>query len=107
MSGTPFYVGKGCKERARNRKRSSSHSYYTGTVQEQGGEFEVQIFKDNLTEQEALLLEGKIIDILGQTALKNGPLTNLDPGYRFKERRRVYGDLLSELYSIHGPAIRP
>jgi hypothetical protein len=105
MSGIPFYVGKGCNDRIKVKKRNSSHSYLTRTISEQGCDFEVQIFKDNLTEQESLILEGKIIDILGQTVLKNGPLTNIDPGYRFKERRKMYETNLKELYKIYGPII--
>jgi hypothetical protein len=65
MSGTPFYVGKGCNDRIKVKKRNSSHSYLTRTISEQGCDFEVQIFKDGLTEQQSLILEGKIIDILG------------------------------------------
>lgn len=104
MNGTPFYVGKGCKERVRNKKRSFSHSYLTNTLSAQGADFEVQVFKDNLSEQEALVMEGKIIDILGQTVLKNGPLTNLDPGYKTKERRKFYAPQLEELHQIFGPS---
>lgn len=63
-SGRIFYVGKGTGDRA--YRRDSRHPVWHAYVQRRlNGEYDVQIIRDNLTEEEAESLEARLIEALG------------------------------------------
>lgn len=80
-SGLPFYIGKGCGDRAFDMKRNQGHG---ATLRELLGRYTptdiVSIVKDGLTEQKALELESKLIYFFGTKYEKGrrGILVNLD-----------------------------
>lgn len=94
----PFYIGKGCGDRATSGTRNSGHQMLRTLKEGFKKDFEVHIIAKNLTEGEALAMEGKLIDILGMKMLNNGPLANLDEGYKASFRRRSYRRALGELH---------
>lgn len=65
--GQPFYVGKGCGNRAYDLKRNQGHGKKIGHVLSEGWEPRdiVKIVKDNLAEREAFELEAKLIYFFG------------------------------------------
>jgi hypothetical protein len=71
-----FYVGKGYGNRAYSKKMRSNLWHYT--VNKYG--YEIHIFKDNLTENEAFALERNYIKKLGRKDLGLGPLINMTDG---------------------------
>lgn len=95
FKGRPFYIGKGTGERFKNLHRSRSHLSRINDLKKQGiSEDSIfHIFKDNLTEKEALELESKLITFFGCAnevsrnkthfhGMKGGLLVNSDPGLR-------------------------
>lgn len=62
--GEPVYVGKGCGNRAYRNKDT----------------YDVEIYKNNLTEEQAFDLERKLISEFGRADKGEGPLINLTDG---------------------------
>lgn len=83
MGGTPFYIGKGCGDRAYNLKRNQGHGKNIASVLSDGYSPEsiVKILISNLTESEAFEIESKLIFFFGtvyEKSRKFGCLYNLD-----------------------------
>jgi hypothetical protein len=100
MPSIPFYVGKGKGDRHSCKERNKGHQLVRKLSENRGDETQSFVLMGGLTEMEALVMEGKLIDIIGQRAIKTGPLTNLDEGYRVKHRRRQYFLLLGKLHPV-------
>jgi hypothetical protein len=97
----PVYIGKGCNGRVNDEKRNRAYSKIKKTYIGYGAKPLKFVIKDNLTELEALLLEGKLIDIFNFTFLANsGWLCNLDAGYMVEKRRSLYQDKLDQIKAI-------
>jgi len=96
----PFYVGKGCGNRAYDLNRNGGHRKIRQLLNQYGQEICVEIIKDGLTELEALSLESKLIDIFG-IAGKGGCLVNLDEGSFAKERRLMYENSFTSLAEVN------
>jgi len=83
LGGTPFYIGKGCGDRAFNLKRNQGHGKKISQVIADGFEA-IQIVKilfEGLTESEAFEIESKLIFFFGtvyEKSRKFGCLYNLD-----------------------------
>lgn len=87
----PIYIGKGSGNRLDDLNRNDSHRKIRSFLLEKGKDLIAIKLKENLSENNALALESKIIDILGLKCLsKNGYLVNLDEGKLAKERRILY-----------------
>src|SRR6266446_3693001 len=67
LRGEPFYVGKGIGKRAWDLKRNQGHGKRIRQILAKGfpSETIVQVIKDGLSEQEALILEAKLIYFFG------------------------------------------
>lgn len=76
--GIIFYVGKGRGDRACDR--NSRNQYWKDRVNALGGDFEIEIVKKNLLEDEALLLEHQLIAKYGKVHDKTGTLVNWTDG---------------------------
>jgi group I intron endonuclease len=74
--GTPFYIGKGSKERAYSKHRRSE--FWKSIVNKYG--FDVIIIEDNLYEKDAFNLESYWIKRIGRRDLGLGPLVNFSDG---------------------------
>jgi hypothetical protein len=92
----PFYIGKGTEDRAYQLNRNDTHRKVKQRILSEGRNIEITILQDGLTEREALMLESKLIDILGIKA-NYGSLCNLDEGINVDERRALYRDALNDL----------
>lgn len=77
-SGEVFYVGKGSGNRA--WETQSRNQDWKDRVSEIGGEWEVEIYKDDLSEIEAFNLEEKLVKKYGFFDENNNQLTNRFPG---------------------------
>ena len=81
LKGAPFYIGKGSQRRAWDLKRNQGHGKIIKQIRDEGfpGDALVQIITDNLTEQESLVLEAKLIYLFGSIYDEsiNGCLVNL------------------------------
>jgi hypothetical protein len=64
MEGNIFYIGKGKKRRAWDKDRHTIWEYYVDEYL--NNEYEVEILKDNLSNEEALNLESKLIKNYGK-----------------------------------------
>jgi len=88
-----IYVGKGTGERFKDLHRNDSHRKFRSLLIKNGRDLLPVKIAENLSEQEALGLESKLIDILGLKCLsKHGMLLNLDEGENAEERRKQYPD---------------
>ena len=82
----PFYIGKGKGKRAQHHLMNcslSSRSHKNNkikSIKSKGLEPIIVIKKRNLTEKQALEAEVSLIDKIGRSNLKTGPLTNLTDG---------------------------
>lgn len=81
FNGIPFYIGKGCGDRAYDLKRNEGHGQEIRRILSTGARPEeiVQIVKDGMTESEAFCLEAKLIYFFGTRfdGKNNGVLVNL------------------------------
>jgi hypothetical protein len=100
LPAIPFYVGKGKGSRHSCKERNKGHQLVRKLSEDRGNDTQSFVLLDGLTEIESLLLEGKLIDIIGQRAIKTGPLTNLDEGYKVRYRRRQYSLLLGKVHPV-------
>jgi len=67
MPGTPFYIGKGCGDRAWDLNRNEGHGVQLRHLKRQGVAASeiVCLVRENLTEREALEIESKLIYFFG------------------------------------------
>lgn len=99
-NGIPFYIGKGCEERASDfSRRSYFHKNLVSKIRSLNLEPEVVILHQNLTEQEAFELEVREIKFYGRRDLGEGPLINMTDGgegssgnYHSEETKKRIGD---------------
>lgn len=78
LSFVPFYVGKGTGNRCFDLNRNDSHRKIRSKILKSNKDIEVVKIKENLSENEALFEEQKLIAILGLISLhKTGMLVNL------------------------------
>lgn len=95
FNGRPFYIGKGTGNRYKNKKRSRAHISIINELKDAGYDEDniFHIYKDKLTEKEALELEAKLITFFGCSGelnqkkahfhgTKGGWLINSDPSVR-------------------------
>lgn len=98
INGIPFYIGKGCGDRAYDLNRNQGHGQEIKNLLKSGEKKEkiVCILADGLTEIEALKIESKLIYFFGTRYDENGMgiLVNLDkPIYpKNLDYRNVKGD---------------
>lgn len=82
IPGVPFYIGKGCGERAFDLNRNGGHGAELKSILKNGGRESdvVTILAENLTESEAFKMESKLIYLLGTRYEigEIGMLVNLD-----------------------------
>lgn len=96
MQYHPFYIGMGQGSRAYDLDRNDSHRKYRQKIKKSGLDVSVCILKENLTKNQALSIESKLIDIFGLIVNK-GCLVNLDEGKNYQERRQLYEDELIKI----------
>jgi len=96
----PFYIGKGAGDRALNMNRNGLHRKVKQRIQDSGHRVVPVIMRDGLTELEALMLESKLIDIIGVSG-KSGRLSNHDEGIFVERRRSFYANELAILSNYH------
>lgn len=75
-SDIPFYVGKGFGRRA---YKKTNRSEFWKNVEKKHG-CRVEILHQNLSEEEAFLLEKTTIQMFGRRNVGSGPLVNLTDG---------------------------
>lgn len=92
LTHEPIYIGKGTGDRYLQLDRNDSHRKIRSVLKEHNKDLlPVMITPPTLTENEALSLESKLIDILGLKSLSpHGILVNLDEGLMPLQRRKVY-----------------
>lgn len=82
LPGTPFYIGKGCGERAWDLKRNEGHGVELRSLTSRGCTPDqiVHVVRDKLTERKALEVESKLIYFFGTKFERDrrGLLVNLD-----------------------------
>lgn len=86
----PFYIGKGCGQRCSEIiRRNDSYRKVKQQITKRNKEIHVVVIRDGITENQALGIEGKLIDIFGLRSYK-GLLVNLDEGTHAASRRERY-----------------
>jgi hypothetical protein len=91
LTHEPFYVGKGIGSRYVDLNRNDSHRKIRSQILASEQEVMAIRVNENMTENEALAVESKLIDILGlKSYSRHGLLVNLDEGVAAKERRNYY-----------------
>ena len=93
----PFYIGKGKGNRYLNTNRNGTHRKVKQSIIDSGGTVDCCIIEEGLSENKALELEAKLIDIFGVIG-KSGSLVNLDEGTSVLARRSKY---LSDYKILH------
>lgn len=83
--GTPFYIGKGKKERAYSKAHRSK--WWNSTVDKYG--CDVIILEDELTEEEAYRLERYWIARIGRKTQGEGTLVNLTKGGEGTAKKKI------------------
>lgn len=82
FEGTPFYIGKGCNDRAYDLKRNQGHGEILKSLKKSGYNQDkiVKILFENLTEDQAFEIESKLIYFFGTIYERgrHGMLVNLD-----------------------------
>lgn len=87
----PFYVGKGRGDRCYDLNRNEGHRKIKQFINKANHDVVVVNVREGLSEQSALALESKLIDILGLRQLHEGNLlVNLDEGHHPEDRRDRY-----------------
>ena len=90
-NGEPFYVGKGCANRAYSK--TSRNKFWNHIVNKYN--YEVLILENNLIKEDALTKEKYWINRIGRRDLKNGPLVNMtdggdgSTGVKFSEEAKI------------------
>lgn len=91
LTHVPFYIGKGCGDRADDLSRNEGHRKIRQYLLRENKDVIVHKIKTGISENVAFGLEGKLIDIFGLKYLcKFGLLVNLDEGLFATERRTHY-----------------
>lgn len=91
LSYVPFYVGKGTGSRCSNLNRNEGHRKIKQMLEKVNKSIIVKKIINETTEQKALAIESKIIDVLGLKQIWYGNmLLNLDEGTNPVERRKIY-----------------
>jgi len=67
----PFYIGKGCGNRAFDLSRNETHRKVRQSLKNFDKDIHVKIIRDGLTEKHALILESKLIVICFNTVCEN------------------------------------
>jgi hypothetical protein len=82
LPGVPFYVGKGCGQRAWDLKRNEGHGVELRQLlaKQHTPEQIVHLIRENLTERAALEIESKLVYFFGTKfeRTRQGMLVNLD-----------------------------
>ncbi|MFM7009145.1 MAG: hypothetical protein ACKO0Z_07385 [Betaproteobacteria bacterium] len=99
----PIYVGKGANGRWKEFNRDGAHRKIRSQCLKENKELiPVKLF-ENLSEERALDIEGRLIDILGCKHLsEHGYLTNLDEGLDSLRRRSTYSAMGKKLLTKNG-----
>lgn len=90
LSHIPFYVGKGTGNRCNELTRNEGHRKIRTSLRLKGSDIQVKKVLENLTEDEALFEEQKLIAFLGLTSLNSdGFLVNLQTDMDIIERFKL------------------
>jgi hypothetical protein len=92
----PFYIGMGHGRRAYDTKRNETHRKCCEKIAMAKLSPEIKVLKSDLTMNQALAFESKLIDIFGLLG-RGGCLTNLDEGASSRDRFRCYGGALRRI----------
>lgn len=99
----PFYIGKGTGNRCYDLNRNDSHRKIRTKLTNSNKEISVVKLYENLTAEQAICFESKLIDILGLRALNTtGYLVNLDEGVNANKRRLLYPPETRKYLKVNG-----
>lgn len=108
--GKPFYVGKGCGNRYKSRARSRSHLSVIKRIElDYGAEGIFHIFKDGLTEKEALELEAKLITFFGceaEISKKSVHIHGFQGGWLLNSDPAVRPEYMNKLIKVRGVSLK-